>query len=568
MNHDSLTLPFCEVMEIIMSRLTLGPVTAPLNAPTYTATPNISPISLADVTDTIGDAIAVVSTSVSNEASLTLIAETFNGQTVSRVTDNHKAERHRTSEQSVGKWRKPNYTVPCLLSGFAFVLAGCAGTPSAVTEVSAAISGELATASAAATEPVVLSDGFASAMARAVETNSGYRAALAQERAATSQMGVAESMRRPQLRADANLGGLREFGSAADTMTGISGGINLSQLIYDGGESTAALNRATADALGARAERVTQANALALEAARAWIDVWQFDERVRLLLSRAQEMEIMVDQMERMAANGFADRAELDSARRKIVDVQLEEVRLQADLAESQVRFRQHFRQAPGRLNRPAEIITPAVARAQADAWQNAPRLEARAAILIAARHAVQEAEAAFRPRIRLQTGLRTPSDTADAFSGTLGLGFEYIFLDGRRRVHQLEAAIARRAAAEDQLWQEQAALEAELAAAVTRLSGIERSMPLVAEQIRLSASEAETSRSQITTGQSTLRQLVEAEVSNYRAHDRQIAIWAERQILLLTIAARTGEVARRIGLQTERPAEELDALTLSSPNQ
>jgi uncharacterized protein YpmS len=83
-----------------------------------------------------------------------------------------------------------------------------------------------------------------------------------------------------------------------------------------------------------------------------------------------------------------------------------------------------------------------------------------------------------------------------------------------------------------------------------------------------LSASEAETSRSQITTGQSTLRQLVEAEVSNYRAHDRQIAIWAERQILLLTIAARTGEVARRIGLQTERPAEELDALTLSSPNQ
>jgi len=283
---------------------------------------------------------------------------------------------------------------------------------------------------------------------------------------------------------------------------------------------------------------------------------------------RTSEMESMVGQMERMAADGFVDRAALDSARRQIVDVQLEETRLQADLADAQVRFRQHFRQPPGRLSRPAEIVTPAVARAEADAWQNAPSLEARAAGLIAARHGVEEAEAAFRPRIRLQTGLRTPMDTEDPASGNFGLGFDYSFFDGRRRVHQLEAAIARRAAVEDQLRQEQAALEAELAAAVTRLSGIERSMPLVAEQIRLSASEAETSRSQITTGQSTLRQLVEAEVENYRAQDRQIAMRAERQMLLLTIAARTGELGRRIGLPTEQPAEEREARTLASQDQ
>ena len=149
-----------------------------------------------------------------------------------------------------------------------------------------------------------------------------------------------------------------------------------------------------------------------------------------------------------------------------------------------------------------------------------------------------------------------------------LGWALTIAFFDGRRRVHQLEAAIARRAAVEDQLRQEQAALEAELAAAVTRLSGIERSMPLVAEQIRLSASEAETSRSQITTGQSTLRQLVEAEVENYRAQDRQIAMRAERQMLLLTIAARTGELGRRIGLPTEQPAEEREARTLASQDQ
>ena len=443
-------------------------------------------------------------------------------------------------------------------------LASCTGTPMAVEEMSAALSAELASASAEAAEPVALSNGFASAVARAVETNAGYRATLAHEREAASRVGVVSSVRWPQLNANANLGGLRELDSAGDTMTGISGGIILSQLIYDGGESTAVINRATAEALGAQAQRFVHANTLALEVAQAWIDVWQFDQRIRLLRARISEMEAMVSQMERMAANGFVDRAAIHSARRQIVDVQLEETRLLADLANAKVRFRQHFRQVPGRLSQPPEIVTPAVARAQAGAWQNAPSLEVGAANLIAARHGVAEAEAAFHPRLRLQTGLRTPMDTADPASGNFGLGFDFDLLDGRRRLHQLEAAIARRAAVEVQLQEEQVRLEAELAAALERLSGIERSMPLVAEQIRLSDSEVETSRSQIATGQSTLRQLVEAEVENYRAQDRQIAMRAERHILLLTIAARTGELGRLIGLQTEPLSEERDPVMLA----
>lgn len=434
-------------------------------------------------------------------------------------------------------------------SALAFLLAGCTGNPIAVEEMSAALSAELAADSAKAEDPVPLSDGFERAVARAVKANAGYRAALAQEREAQSKVGVAESVRKPQLGAEANLGGIREFDSNNDTMTGISAGISLSQLVYDGGESVAAINRATAEALAVSAERVLQANELALEIARAWIDVWQFNERRRLLRSRTSAMDTMVSQMERMAANGFVDRAALDSARRQIVDIQLEETRLQADLADAQVRFRRYFRQVPGRLSLPKDIITPAMARTQAGEWKSAPSLEVRAASLIAARHAVHEAESAFRPRLRVQTGLRTPMDNADPSTGIWGLRFDYSMFDGGRRVNQLEAAIARRAAVEEQLHEEKTTLEAQLAAALSRLGGIERSMPLLAEQIRLSAREATTLRSQIATGQATVRQLVEAEIENYRAQDRQIAMQAERQILLLAISARTGKLGRQIGL-------------------
>jgi len=43
---------------------------------------------------------------------------------------------------------------------------------------------------------------------------------------------------------------------------------------------------------------------------------------------------------------------------------------------------------------------------------------------------------------------------------------------------------------------------------------------------------------------------LVEAEIAIYRAQDEQIAMQAERQTLLLTIAARTGALSRLVGLQ------------------
>ena len=78
----------------------------------------------------------------------------------------------------------------------------------------------------------------------------------------------------------------------------------------------------------------------------------------------------------------------------------------------------------------------------------------------------------------------------------------------------------------------------------------MERSLPLLQEKLRLSQSEAETARSQLLTGQSNLRQLVEAEIGMYRTQDQEIAMQAELQILLLTIAARTGALSGLVGLE------------------
>ena len=443
---------------------------------------------------------------------------------------------------------------PYTIAAALVFLASCVA-PTEISEMRTIVEERLTTSASGApiseAQPIALAQGLAPALRAAVTTNQGYLGALALEAEAMGQVGVAASARRPQLTGNANVGGIRETGTSANTTTmGVAGGVNLSQLVYDGGASASAMNRYTALALSAQAGRVAQGNEIALTAARAWIDLWQYSERLRLMQARTSEMDTLVAQIERMASNGMLDKASLENAQGQIVDIKLEESRLIAGQAEAQVLFQRFFNAKPANVTKPSELVSAAQARSLAQDWQTAPGLQRQAAEVLAAQAAVGEAQSAFKPRARLQAGARSPLESGESTDLTVGLSLEYSFSDGGRRTRQLEVAEARVAATNAQLSDAQRGLEAELQAGLSRLASIERAMPLLADKLRLSRSEAETSRSQMLTGQSNLRQLVEAEIEIYRAQDQQIAMQAERQTLLLTIAARTGALSRFVGLE------------------
>jgi len=443
---------------------------------------------------------------------------------------------------------------PYTIAAALVFLASC-DAPTEISEMRTIVEERLTTSASGApiseAQPIALAQGLVPALRAAVTANQGYLGALALEAEAMGQVGVAASARRPQLTGNANVGGIRETGTSANTTTmGVAGGVNLSQLVYDGGASASAMNRSTALALSAQAGRVAQGNEIALSAARAWIDLWQYSERLRLMQARTSEMDTLVAQIERMASNGMLDKASLENAQGQIVDIKLEESRLIAGQAEAQVLFQRFFNAKPANVTKPSELVSAAQARSLAQDWQTAPGLQRQAAEVLAAQAAVGEAQSAFKPRARLQAGARSPLESGESTDLTVGLSLEYSFSDGGRRTRQLEAAEARVAATDAQLSDAQRGLEAELQAGLTRLASIERAMPLLADKLRLSRSEAETLRSQMLTGQSNLRQLVEAEIEIYRAQDQQIAMQAERQTLLLTIASRTGALSRLVGLE------------------
>lgn len=394
--------------------------------------------------------------------------------------------------------------------------------------------------------------GFKPALRAALLNNQGYKAAMSLEREAAAAINVEASAGRPQITGDTTLGGIYEGDPLSDTTTGVAGGLRLSQMIFDGGAMSGAVERATAETVAARAERLERGNTVVLEAGRAWLDVWQYRERIAWLNGKTAEMGGVVRQIERMTSNGMLDRAALDSAKRQIVDIELERQTLASRLEDAKSRFKRYFGTEPGVLGRPDAIMTGKAAQDRAKHWKTAPRLRRSAAQLVSAQAALAEAKAAFKPTVSLQTGVMSPMNTDDTTDVTAGFRVEYTFGDGGRRKSQLEAATARVESLTARLADEQFEAEAQSRAALDRLVSIERSMPLLAEKIDLSASEANTARSQIATGQSNLRQLVEAEIENYRARDQEIRMQAELRLLLLEIAAGTGDLLGLVGAADE----------------
>ena len=392
---------------------------------------------------------------------------------------------------------------------------------------------------------------FGAALSNAVLQHQGYLAASAYEREAMSLVGVAQSANSLQVAGNSTVGAVRETGGTQpdDTTAGAALGINVTQLIYDGGEADANVAMATAQAYVAQQQRIIVSNDIALQSAQAWIDTWRSQSRIDLLDQRTANMDLLISQMERAASNGMVDRAALDSARRQIVGIRLERTRLLAELADTKLRFKRFFGISPRKLPLPEGVVDQNDALTSATAWQDAPVLKRTAANIFVAKQQVSIAKAAFGPRARLQAGITSPMDEDESTDASVGIFVEYTFGDGGRRKADLDAAQSRLEAAEAQLGDEKQMLKAEMSAAASQLRSLDQSMPLLEQQIALSSSEAKTAKSQLATGQSNLRQLIEAEIDSYRAADSKISMRAQQLALQYIIAGRTGQLAERIGL-------------------
>ncbi len=416
--------------------------------------------------------------------------------------------------------------------------------------VSGAVTAEPAPASA---KSVPLSGGYVPAIRAAVLSNHGYTASLREIRQAQATVRASQSALRPQLTGNVMAGGVatRENGSTS-TETGLGAGLNLSQLLYDGGESVAGIDATTARAYSTVYLATAQANEIGLAAASAWIDLWQYSQQMALVDSRLAEVRPLLSRIDSLIANGLGDRADIASARRQFLDLELERLRIEAALDDAANRFSRYFGQRPGKVSTPENLFSADKIYRMGERWTEAPRLIATAAEIISAQHELEAAKARLKPQVVMQVGADSPTSQDDDPELSAGLSLRYTFGDGGRRKADVTAREERVAALQFRLDDLRAQTRSEFDSLIARYRSLEASMKMLNQRIAALEDEKDTLYSQLSSGQSTMRQLVETEVLYYRALSDQIALRGERLRLELALSASAGTLLKRLGIDIE----------------
>lgn len=439
----------------------------------------------------------------------------------------------------------------------ALALAGCIADEDRVLAAQASVERQLAepvsTKASVARQPVVAGD-VRGALRIAVEHNDAYRAARHSEAAAWAAIGTATSSLRPQLTGSALAGQVAEGSPSDRRINGAAVDIMLTQLIYDGGATRATIDEAAARVIAASAAADETGNRVALEAYRAWTRLWLAQQRNAMIRTRMEEVAKIMDLLGRMTDSGMVDSSMREGARLAEIDLQMEQARLDADLAAAQSDFTRHFGPVAGMLAKPVPLVELTGQVIAPDAWQRSPTLRRAAAEVLAADAAVAAARAARKPTVSLNAGVASPMDTEDTTDASVGFQLRYTFNDGGRRKAQISAAEARLDALRATFADMRAEAHAMLAESLSQLAALERATGLVGEKVAASSAKADTAAAQISLGQSDLNEVMAAQIGTYRAAEQQLALAADRLNLQAEIAAGTGQLLVRLGIASDTP--------------
>lgn len=393
------------------------------------------------------------------------------------------------------------------------------------------------------------SKGYRATVRSAVLENQEFAASIRRYKEASASIRVAQSGTRPQIVGGMTAGGVVED---SDVTGGVAADLSLSQLIFDGGKIRANISGATALAYAARADVNVLGNEIGGRAAMAWIDLWQSNAQLALVQGRIDDVDPLIRQIGSLIASGMVDRAALAAAQRQFLDLSLEKDKVQTDLRNAQERFNRYYGERPRSVPPPQRLFSEAELAQMAKAWQDSPTLIAAAAELIAAEYAVESARAELRPTVSARAGLNSPLDRNDNPTATVGFVVRYTFGDGGRRKAEISRLDERLQAGRASFEDAKSSVLVEVESALSQHKTLRGTLSVLSAQIRELDTERNTLKSQISSGQANMRQLVESEVLYYRAQARQIEAQGELRALEIGLAAATGQLINKLSIDID----------------
>ena len=398
------------------------------------------------------------------------------------------------------------------------------------------------------------SDDFKGDLSQAVLLTPEYLAAQSAAAEARYLVTVSGAARKAQLVTSANAGSIVESGAGRPSTTskGASANLSLSRLIYDGGASVARIDSAQANLFVAETEVEIVANKIAENAGAVWIDVHNLQVREQALLDLMVKAEEMLGQMETLVSSGMIDKSASTSAEIAVRSLFLEKSNLKAQVSASMASYVKNFGFEPKDLRAAPSLLTASDLIKIEQEWSTSPIMIQSAARVLAARQNLLAARGGEEPTVGFKAGVVSPMDRGERTNFAIGLELQWVIGDGGRREANTAAQAARLAAAEQTLQGFKLAGKGELDTALSQRANLLDSMATLGVQEELSKNELKILWSQLSTGQTSVRQLIEAEMNTYRTSDRKLMAEAELSKLELAMLSKSGLLAKKLGLNNQ----------------
>ena len=432
-----------------------------------------------------------------------------------------------------------------LLTIVAGIAAGCSGqnpvSEQVLSNKALSIAQEIPSTTAAPSK-VSLSS-FKAALKTVATSHPRIRAAETQARRAAAAVDERASGTKPQASITGRAG---QYDEGNGWSNAAALGVDVSQLIYDGGATQAGMNAAQAAKVKARFAAETTRNQVVESAASTWIDVWSLQERIKQMNLRLDEAKPLITRIKKMAETGLADRTIIEKADKSILDVKIERQRLETALSEASGKFESYFGRQPIKLAAPSVLASEKIIATSLNSWKKSPQVSVSASEVIIADYELAAAKADLKPQIMGNLGSTAPL-SSDSPVQSVGMIVKYTFSDGGRRKARIASAQERQRVAKEDLEAAIQDLEGAVLTAKLTYTDVQKSIDLVQQQINVLKQSSDTARSQIASAQSNLNTLLETEIDLYRAEDRLLSLKAEKLKIETKILQLSGMLAEQL---------------------
>ncbi len=378
----------------------------------------------------------------------------------------------------------------------------------------------------ASATPLQAQTGVDEAVVRALETNPDVQVRWHDFRSAGYATDAARGGFRPQVGVSAAYGRQRDNFITGNPMNTGFAEIGLTQLLWDGGRTSANVAEFGSAELVRYFELLGTAEDTAREAMRAYLDVLRFRELVRLAEENLQTHQEVYDQIAESARAGVARTADLEQINGRLALAEANLINEESNLHDVTARYLRVIGDLPAGQLAEVELdpdLPDNIQDVLMQAYQHSPRYHAALRNISAAESATRGQQAERMPRLNLTAnyGVQTRDEFGFRQShtdGRIGLELTYDLYTGGRNTANIRRAVALESSAMSLRDRACVDIRQDVQIAFNDLQQISRRLPVL-NQHRLSSDRVRTAyRQQFEIGQRTLLDVLDSENEFFEA--------------------------------------------------